>query len=147
MQGQREVPGEQFLKRRLARATALPPDQRSPEVAAFIAIMQLPEQAAALLPLRPDGSAAQALLSALEEAAGSLLELEPDSPKWHMIIGSHLAVLNQTQRAMHHLLRCYQLARQQASDFHAARAAIQAVLVVACEVSVAPLWPSALGMR
>ncbi|KAL4440155.1 hypothetical protein ABPG75_003156 [Micractinium tetrahymenae] len=52
------LPGEEFLQRRLARASAIPPEQRSPEVAASVAAEQLPKQIAALLPLWPDGTAA-----------------------------------------------------------------------------------------
>ena len=44
-------PGEEFLLARLQRAQAMPPAQRSPEVAAFVEAMQLNEEACALLPL------------------------------------------------------------------------------------------------
>ena len=44
-------PGHEFLLVRLQRAQAVPPAQRTPEVAAFIEAMQLDEEACALLPL------------------------------------------------------------------------------------------------
>ncbi|KAL4440133.1 hypothetical protein ABPG75_003134 [Micractinium tetrahymenae] len=68
MQGQPDIPGQEFLMPRLARARALPPEQRSPEVAAFVAGMEIDDQVPALLPLRPDGSAALPLHSAETEA-------------------------------------------------------------------------------
>ena len=49
------LPGAEFLERRLARATAVPPAERSPEVAAFVESVQLMRAAAQLLPLTPDG--------------------------------------------------------------------------------------------
>ena len=52
------VPGTEFLERRLARATAVPPAERSPDVAAFVQSVQLIREIAQLLPLTPDGSAA-----------------------------------------------------------------------------------------
>ena len=48
-------PGAEFLQRRLARATAVPPAERSPEVAAFVESMQLLRKARELLPLTPAG--------------------------------------------------------------------------------------------
>ena len=36
-----QPPGAEFLERRLARATAVPPTERSPEVAAFVESVQL----------------------------------------------------------------------------------------------------------
>ena len=36
-----QAPGAEFLERRLARATAVPPAERSPEVAAFVESVQL----------------------------------------------------------------------------------------------------------
>ena len=44
-------PGEEFLLVRLQCAEAVPPAQRTPEVAAFVEIMQLEEQVCELLPL------------------------------------------------------------------------------------------------
>ncbi|KAL4440175.1 hypothetical protein ABPG75_003176 [Micractinium tetrahymenae] len=76
---QQELPGEEFLRRRLARAAAIPPDQRSPEVSAFVAAMQLPDQVATLLPLRADGTAALPLDSAdtgRRQALGVLMTLQ-----------------------------------------------------------------------
>ena len=49
------APGAEFLERRLARATAVPRAQRSPEVAAFVEAMQLLREVAELLPLTEDG--------------------------------------------------------------------------------------------
>ncbi|KAL4438730.1 hypothetical protein ABPG77_006334 [Micractinium sp. CCAP 211/92] len=61
MQGK---PGDdEFLRRRLERAAALPPEQRSAEVTAFLDAAQLPEQVASLLPLQPDGTPALPLHS------------------------------------------------------------------------------------
>ena len=51
-----ELPGAAFLQRRLARAQAVPPAQRSPEVQAFIASVELGRQACELLPLRQGGA-------------------------------------------------------------------------------------------
>jgi hypothetical protein len=53
-----QAPGAQFLERRLARATAVPPAERSPEVAAFVEAMQLLRKARELLPLTANGKAA-----------------------------------------------------------------------------------------
>jgi hypothetical protein len=50
-----QTPGAEFLERRLARATAVPPAERSPEVAAFVKSMQLLCEARELLPLTEDG--------------------------------------------------------------------------------------------
>ena len=50
-----QAAGAEFLERRLARATAVPPAERSPEVAAFVELMQLLREVAQLLPLTPDG--------------------------------------------------------------------------------------------
>ena len=51
-------PGAEFLQRRLARATAVPPAERSPQVAAFVESMQLLREARELLPLMPAGTPA-----------------------------------------------------------------------------------------
>ena len=51
-------PGVEYLERRLARATAVPPAERSPEVAAFVESVQLMREACKLLPLTADGDAA-----------------------------------------------------------------------------------------
>jgi hypothetical protein len=53
-----QAAGAEFLERRLARATAVPPTERSPEVAAFVEAMQLLRDARELLPLTSDGEAA-----------------------------------------------------------------------------------------
>jgi hypothetical protein len=53
-----QAPGAEFLERRLARATAVPPAERSPEVAAFVESMQLLREAGELLPLTAAGEAA-----------------------------------------------------------------------------------------
>ena len=47
-----EAPGAAFLQRRLARAQAVPPAERSPEVQAFITSVELGRQICELLPLR-----------------------------------------------------------------------------------------------
>ena len=47
-----EQPGAAFLRRRLARAQAVPPAERSPEVQAFITSVELGRQGCDLLPLR-----------------------------------------------------------------------------------------------
>ena len=58
-----EAPGAAFLRRRLARAQAVPPAERSPEVQAFITSVELGRQACELLPLRqgPGGEPQPAL--------------------------------------------------------------------------------------
>ena len=48
-------PGADFLELRLARATAVPHGERSPDVAAFVESMQLTHEAVQLLPLTPEG--------------------------------------------------------------------------------------------
>ena len=53
--GTQEAPGLPFLRRRLERATAVPPAERSPEVAAFVESAQLLREACELLPLRANG--------------------------------------------------------------------------------------------
>ena len=53
-----QAPGAEFLERRLARATAVPPAERSPDVAAFVESAQLLREARELLPLNADGEAA-----------------------------------------------------------------------------------------
>ncbi|KAL4440161.1 hypothetical protein ABPG75_003162 [Micractinium tetrahymenae] len=58
MWGLPKEPDEEFLQRRLARTAAIPPEQRSPEAAAFVAAMQLPEQIATLLPVAAAGGPA-----------------------------------------------------------------------------------------
>ncbi len=50
-----EQPGAAFLRRRLARAQAVPPAERSPEVQAFITSVELGRQACELLPLHQCG--------------------------------------------------------------------------------------------
>ena len=50
-----EPPGAAFLRKRLSRAQAVPPAERSPEVQAFIESVQLGRQICDLLPLRPGG--------------------------------------------------------------------------------------------
>ena len=57
-----EQPGAAFLRRRLARAQAVPPAERSPEVQAFITSVELGRQACELLPLRQSGGEARAAL-------------------------------------------------------------------------------------
>jgi len=51
-------PGHEFLLRRLARAEAVPPAERSPEVAAFVESVHLLQEACQLLPLTSDGQPA-----------------------------------------------------------------------------------------
>lgn len=51
----RNTPGQDFFQARLQRASAVPPHQRSPEVAAFVASEGPPAQVAALLPLTRQG--------------------------------------------------------------------------------------------
>jgi hypothetical protein len=53
-----QAPGAEFLERRLARATAVPPAERSPEVAAFVESVQLLREARELLPLTNAGKPA-----------------------------------------------------------------------------------------
>ena len=53
-----QAPGAEFLERRLTRATAVPPAERTPEVAAFVESMQLLREVRELLPLTADGEAA-----------------------------------------------------------------------------------------
>ena len=52
------TPGAEFLQRRLARAQAVPPAERSPDVQAFLTSVQLCQEICELLPIRPDGQAA-----------------------------------------------------------------------------------------
>jgi hypothetical protein len=52
-----QPPGSEFLERRLARATAVPPAERSPEVGAFVEAMQLLLEARELLPVPKDQEA------------------------------------------------------------------------------------------
>ena len=68
------IPGEEFLRVRLQRALAVPPDQRTPEVAAFVEVMQLEEQVCELLPLVKRGSREpQPALPECEETAERVL--------------------------------------------------------------------------
>ena len=53
-----QPPGAEFLDRRLARATAVPPADLSPDVAAFVESMQLHREVVQLLPLTPEGEPA-----------------------------------------------------------------------------------------
>lgn len=53
-----DPPGQEFLLRRLQRAAAVPLGERSREVAAFIAAMQLEDQIPSLLPLTEGGEPA-----------------------------------------------------------------------------------------
>lgn len=52
--------GAELFEERLRRCTAIPPDQRSPDVAAFVEGQQLLAEARALLPLTADGQPALA---------------------------------------------------------------------------------------
>jgi len=53
-----QAPGAEFLLHRLARAEAVPPAERSPEVAAFLEIVHLLREVRHLLPLTSDGQPA-----------------------------------------------------------------------------------------
>ena len=53
-----QAPGAEFLERRLARAAAVPPADRSPEVAAFVESVQLVREVCELLPLTDAGEPA-----------------------------------------------------------------------------------------
>ena len=53
-----KLPGAAFLQRRLARAQAVPPAERLPDVQAFITCVQLGEEACQLLPLTRGGQEA-----------------------------------------------------------------------------------------
>ena len=55
MAAAQELPGAAFLQRQLARAQAVPPAERSPEVQAFITSVQLGRQICELLPLADAG--------------------------------------------------------------------------------------------
>ena len=68
-------PGEEFLQIRLQRAQAVPPAQRTPEVAAFVEAMQLDEEACTLLPLVmvPGATTASPVLPATEATAQRVL--------------------------------------------------------------------------
>ena len=52
-----EMPGAAYLQRRLARAQAVPPAERSPDVQAFITSVELGERICELLPLTRGGQA------------------------------------------------------------------------------------------
>jgi len=59
MAGQQGPPaGAELLPLRLARAQAVPPAERTPEVAAFVETVQLLREGCQMLPLTPDGRAA-----------------------------------------------------------------------------------------
>ncbi|KAL4437000.1 hypothetical protein ABPG75_004139 [Micractinium tetrahymenae] len=81
------APGAYFLRRRLARAEAIPPAERPPEVAAFVASVALLRDACRLLPLTAAGRPALAWGPATERSlllglvrtahAGYICPLEP----------------------------------------------------------------------
>jgi hypothetical protein len=62
--------GAEFLERRLARATAVPPAERSPDVAAFVESVQLLREACELLPLTPEGRPALPNTPAMRRQVG-----------------------------------------------------------------------------
>ena len=67
--------GEEFFLARLERARAVPPTQRSPEVAAFVESTQLAEETAELLPLlKGANSELQPALPANEDTAQRVLQ-------------------------------------------------------------------------
>jgi hypothetical protein len=61
-----QAAGAEFLERRLARATAVPPAERRPEVAAFVEWMQARE----LLPLTAAGTPALPMTPATQRQVG-----------------------------------------------------------------------------
>jgi len=65
-------PGAEFLERRLQRAQRVPPDQRSPEVAAFIESEALLTEARALLPLTASGAVALPLTAAVAKQKANM---------------------------------------------------------------------------
>lgn len=72
------VPGSGFLERRLARATAVPPAARTPEVAAFVKSAQLVREACELLPLTTAGEPALPnTLATWHKVRWALLALRP----------------------------------------------------------------------
>jgi hypothetical protein len=84
--GAQEAPGSAFLRRRLERASAVPPAERSPEVAAFVESARLAREACELLPLTATGQPAlqagatlqrQLLLALAKLAKAELLCLAP----------------------------------------------------------------------
>ena len=84
------APGAEFFRRRLQRAMAIPPDQRYPEVHAFVASVQLMQVADELLPLTAAGEPAlpvdrlagqQAGLQAMLLAA-TAFHIVPEEPEW-----------------------------------------------------------------
>ena len=62
-----QVPGAEFLERRLARARAVPPAERSPEVAGFVETVELLLEARELLPLTSGGKAALPFSPAMQQ--------------------------------------------------------------------------------
>lgn len=83
--------GAQFLQRRLQRAQQVPPEQRSPEVAAFVESEALLAEARQLLPLTQHGTAALPFNSSTKEAARQAMLLAAracyisprDPATWH----------------------------------------------------------------
>jgi hypothetical protein len=72
-----QPPGTEFLERRLARATAVPPAERSPDVAAFVESVQLLREVEQLLPLTPDGRPALPDTAATRHTVGWPTALQP----------------------------------------------------------------------
>lgn len=87
--GAQEAPGSAFLRRRIERASAVPPAERSPEVAAFVESARLAREACKLLPLTAAGRPAlqagatsqrQLLLALAKLAKAELLCPAPMEP-------------------------------------------------------------------
>lgn len=77
------MPGAEIYEGRLAKATAVPPEQRSADEAAFVAGCALLEEAAAVLVPMIDGReqpSEQARTAALLKWASVMLTLEPSQP-------------------------------------------------------------------
>lgn len=70
-----QAPGAAFLQRRLERARALPPAERSADVQAFLTSVQLGQEVCELLPLRASGAGRARTQQAVHGAQASLVLL------------------------------------------------------------------------
>ena len=86
-----ELPGAAYLQRRLARAQAVPPAERSPDVQAFITSVELGERICELQPLTRGGPAALPLRNpaTARKQAGFAIAALPAAPTAAKVLATH----------------------------------------------------------
>ncbi|KAL4440145.1 hypothetical protein ABPG75_003146 [Micractinium tetrahymenae] len=92
-------------------------------------------------------SAKQALLPLVEGTAEEALQLAPDSPKLHFLVGEAMVMLEMHQLGLNNQLRCLELAPQQGSDFNVARAALGAAVLAGLRLTDAGVDAATIGIE